>query len=111
MIHADSLTRKVADYVRENPGATRPNILTVLPDGTKPHSVSSILGNLAKGGVVENRGKAGRAAMWFFKDISVKELYRKIARQLLDELKDVHHSQREVYLAKRLEELFGGSRS
>lgn len=109
MIHSNALTQKVAEYIRTNPGATRPNLLTVLPEGTKPHTVSGILGHLAKGGVVENRGRSGRAARWFAVEITVKKSYLKIARQLLSELKSVHHSQREIYLAKRLEELFGAS--
>jgi hypothetical protein len=107
MIHSNALTQKVAEFVRNNPGATRPNVLKVLPEGTKPHTVSGILGHLAKGGVIENRGRSGRAASWFPIDISVKAFYLKIASMLLSELKGVHHSQREVYLAKRLEEIFG----
>lgn len=111
MIHSESMTRKVLEYIRDHPGTTRPNILTVLPEETKKHSVSSILGHLAKGGVIENRGRSGRAARWFFVDITVSEMFRKIARTLLAELKEVHHSQREDYLAKRLQEIFGGSSS
>lgn len=109
MIHSNSLTRKVLDYVRDHPGTTRPNILTVLPENTKPHSVSSILGNLAKGGVLENRGRAGRAARWYAQEITVDKRWRKIAKMLLTELKDVHHSKREDFLAKRLQEIFGES--
>lgn len=109
MIHSNSATRKVVDYIRQNPGATRPSMLSVLPDGTSPRTVSSALNHLARGGVIENRGRAGRAARWYPIDIKIKVKYLKIAGQLLNELKDVHHSQREVYLAKRLEEIFGSS--
>lgn len=111
MIHSDSLTRKVLDYVRAHPGTTRPNMLNVLPDETKPRSVSTALYQLAKGGVIENRGRAGRSARWYPIDISVKAYYRKIARTLLDELKNIHHSQREDYLAKRLQEIFDSSQN
>lgn len=107
MIHSNSTTRKVVEYIRAHPGTTRPNILTVLPDGTKPHSVSSILVHLAKTGVVENRGRSGRAARWFPIEMVVDIKFRNIARELLSELKSIHHSQREDYLAKRLQELFG----
>src|SRR5437016_5343525 len=55
----------------------------------------------------ENRGGSGLAAQWFPINILVKVKYLKIAGMLLNELKDVHHSQREIYLAKRLEEIFG----
>lgn len=107
MIHSDSLTRKVLEHVRSNPGTTRPKLLMELPDFTKPHSVSSILGHLAKGGVIENRGRSGRAARWYPIEIVVNPKFRKIARDLLNELKNVHHTQREDYLAKRLQEIFG----
>lgn len=107
MIHSNSITQKVVEYIRENPGATRPKILMVLPDGTNPHTVSSILSHLARGGAVENLGRGGRAARWYPITIVVKPKFRKIARQLLEELKKVHHSQREDYLAKRLQEIFG----
>jgi hypothetical protein len=108
MIHSNSTTRKIVEYIRANPGSTRPMMMSVLPDGTKPHTVSSILGHLSKGGVVQNLGRSGRAARWFPVQIVVDKKFRKIARQLVEELKNVHHTQREDYLALRLQEIFGG---
>lgn len=106
MIHSNSATRKIVDYIRAHPGATRPMMMSVLPDETKPHTVSSILGHLAKGGVVQNLGRSGRAARWFPVTIEVDFKYRKMAIDLLRELKNIHHTQREDYLAQRLQELF-----
>lgn len=107
MIHTNALTQKVASYIRDHPGATRGQMLKALNDNANPKTVSSILVHLSHGGVVENRGGSGLAARWFPINISVKVKYLKIAGMLLNELKDVHHSQREIYLAKRLEEIFG----
>jgi len=87
MIHSNSATRKIVDYIRAHPGATRPMMMSVLPDGTKPHTVSSILGHLAKGGVVQNLGRSGRAARWFPVTIEVDFKYRKMAIDLLRELR------------------------
>src|SRR5436190_13715228 len=106
MIHSESLTRKVLDYIRAHPGTTRPLVLSVLPEGTKPHTVSSIMGHLARGGVIANRGRAGRSARWYPIIIEVDFKFRKIARELLAEMKKVHHSQREEFLAQRLQDLF-----
>jgi hypothetical protein len=109
MSHPNSTTRKLVDYIRSHPGATRAKMLEALADGTNPRTVSSALNILSRGGAIENRGRAGRAARWFSIELTVDGSFRKIARQLLSELKEVHHSQREEYLAKRLQELFGSS--
>lgn len=106
-MHDSSLTRKIVDYVRSHPGTTRSALLQVLPDDTKSRSVSSALNHLAQGGVVQNLGRSGRAARWYPIVISVESMYRKIAKQLLAEMKSIHHSQREDWLASRLQELFG----
>jgi hypothetical protein len=111
MIHSDSLTRKVVEFVHDNPGVTRANVLEALPDETKARTVSSIFNYLARTGAIENRGRSGLAARWFPITITVGKMYRDIARTLLAELKTVHHSQREDYLAKRLQEIFGGSKN
>jgi predicted transcriptional regulator len=108
MIHSNSLTRQIVDYIRAHPGAKRPDILSALPEGTKPHSVSTLLSNLAKGGVIVNSGRSGRAASWVPIIIEVDFKFRKIARELLVEMKAIHHSQREEHLALRLQEIFGG---
>lgn len=106
-MHANSITQKVLEYVRKNPGATRAQMLGVLPDNTKRRSVTSALLHLAKGEAVVNRGGSGLAARWYPIIIEVDFKFRKIARELLTELKDVHHSQREEFLAQRLQEIFG----
>lgn len=105
-MHSDSITRKVVDYIRANPGTTRTALLKVLPEETKSRSVSSALNHLARGGVVKNLGRSGRSARWFPIIIEVDFKYRKIARELFAEMKHIHHSQREDWLAQRLQELF-----
>jgi hypothetical protein len=106
-MHANSITQKVLEFVRANPGATRAQMLAVLPDGVKRRSVTSALLHLAKGEAVTNRGGSGLSARWYPIIIEVDFKFRRIARELLAELKDVHHSQREEYLALKLQELFG----
>lgn len=110
-MHDNSTTRKVLDYIRAHPGTTRAKILEDLPEGTSRKTVSSVLGHLARGGAIENRGipnrgKSGLTARWFPITIEVDFKFRKIAIDLLSELSKVHHTQREDYLARRLQELF-----
>ena len=106
MIHSNSLTRQVGDYIRKNPGSARALVLTALPEGTKPQSISSIMSHLARTGVIENRGGAGRAARWYPVVRTVGAMYRKIARDILSDMKGVHHTQREEWLAQRLQDTF-----
>lgn|SRR3954454_11095527 len=106
-MHKNSITQKVLEYVRKNPGATRAQMLAILPEATKRRSVTSALIHLSKGGAISNQGGSGLAARWYPIIIEVDFKFRKIARELLAELKHVHHSQREEFLAQRLQEIFG----
>ena|SRR5881227_1633083 len=107
MNHANSLTTKVLENVRKSPGVSRRDILAMLPNSPNPRSVSTALTILSHGGVIENRGRSGLAAKWFPVIMEVDFKFRKIARELMSEMRNVHHSQREEFLAKRLQELFG----
>lgn len=107
MIHSNSLTRKVLESVRKNPGVSRRVLIGSLPGKPNPRSVSTALTILARGGVIENKGRSGLAASWFPVIMEVDFKFRKIAIDLLKEMKGVHHSQREEFLAKRLQEIFG----
>jgi hypothetical protein len=108
-MHDNSLTKKVLEGVRTNPGVSRRALLGLLPGKPNPRSVSTALTILARGGVIENQGRSGLAASWFPVIREVDFRFRKIAIDLLKELKSVHHSQREEFLAQRLQEIFGDS--
>lgn len=107
MIHENSITRKVLEYIKANPGARRRDILEGLPEGVPKGSVSRATQHLSATGAIENRGKTGCGSRWHAIDISTEEQYRAIAQDLLNELKEIHHSQRVPLLAKRLQEIFG----
>lgn len=101
MIHANSLTRKVVEFIKVHPGSTRNDIWRAMPMDTKDNSVGSTLTRLHHANVIENRD--GR---WYPVEMPVQEDYYVVAVELLDELKEIHHTQREEYLGKRLEEIF-----
>lgn len=106
-MHSNSITQKALEYIRANPGSTRSSMLSVLPEDVKRRSVTSALIHLAKGGAIENRGGSGLSARWFPITIEVNFKFRKIAIDLLKEMRQVHHTQREDWLALKLQEIFG----
>lgn len=106
--YTHSITRDVLGYIQDNPGCTRRDILTALPLDVKRASVSSILIHLSHAKAIENRGGSGLAARWFpVAEADVDGSYLVIAGELIDEMAEIHHSRREEYLAKRLQEIFG----
>lgn len=108
MIHAYSLTRSILELIQNNPGITRGDILKNLPTNTLPQSVSSIMRHLSAAKAIENRGGIGLAASWYaVVEENVEAPYLVIAGELMDEMAEIHHSRREEYLAKRLQEIFG----
>lgn len=104
-IHANSLTRQILEYIKANPGCSRGDILKYIPDA-KPRSVSSILQHLSVKNAIKNPGGAGLAARWVAVESEPQERYLLIAEELLEELKDIHHSRKKKYLAERLEAIF-----
>lgn len=105
--YRDSITKQVVEFVQQYPGCTRADILTVLPKDTKRSSVSSIITYLRKASVIENHGGKGLAARWHPLITEVDPYFSVVADDLMAELAKVHKTQRNQYLAKRLEEIFG----
>jgi hypothetical protein len=106
LIHANSATHVILEYIKAHPGCVRADILGVLPEDFKRGSVSNIMGRLQRTHAIENRGGSGRAARWYAIESTVENSYFLIACELLDELKTVHHTRREEYFAERLQEIF-----
>lgn len=102
-----TITGKILEYVRANPGATRAQMLEHLPKGTKAGTVSGLTTQMAARGLIENRGANGRGARWYTTDFSVSPTYLLIAQDLLDELKEGPSTCQDIVLAQRLEEIFG----
>lgn len=105
----------ILGYIRENPGASRQQIVAALPEGSKATTVSATLRRLREDGVIENRAETGsnglanryRPAAWHIVKMSADQHYRRIASTLLQELSDLNTaSAREDFLAKRLQDIF-----
>ena len=108
MNYPNTMTREILNYIKSNPKGSRlGDILEILPEGTKPRSVNTILGYLKRAHAIENNGERGTNALWYPIVEQAKPRYLKIAQELQDELSLVHHSLRTEYFARRLQEIFG----
>jgi len=81
--------------------------LTVFPPDTNPRKVGILLANLQKGQAIVNKGGATSAARWYPIETQVNAYHLHIATELMDELGNAHPAIRDVYLARRLQEIFG----
>jgi hypothetical protein len=105
--YPNTMTREILNYIKSNPtGCSLRDILEVLPEDTKPRSVNTILGYLKRAKAIENNGERGLNARWYPVMEEVDPKYYKIARDLQDEILEVHHTFRTEYLARRLQEIF-----
>jgi hypothetical protein len=107
--YTNSIAESIVDFVKENPGATRNEILTALPEGIKWGTVSNTLSRMARSGVLENRGGSTNRwdpARWFFIARPVNDYAREQAREILADLAKLHPSVREQFLAEKLDEMF-----
>lgn len=110
MIHKNSISRKILEYIQAHPdGVTRKEIIENLELTNKPQVISSLLGNLRRNSAIENRGGYAVYARWYPIDTPpIDQFYINLAEDLLDELPEVHHRVRKTYLATRLQEVFEG---
>lgn len=108
MIHEGAVTQQILEFVNANPGATRQDVLEGVSEAN-PNTVGNLLAHLQRQGAIENRGGSvnrWNPAKWYpTSDIPADDPYRILAQELLSELKNVHHANREVYLASRLRDL------
>lgn len=97
----NTLSAKLLQYVRDNPGITGSDIQNVfLSQGTR-HSISSTLGRLQRMGLIENRGPVGtRWSQWYPIEFeAVEEEFLKEAQNVYANLMLIPKSEREHQLA------------
>lgn len=102
----NTATHRIYKYIHTHPGCTRKEILTIFPPDTNPRKVGILLSNLQRHKAIENQGGATSASRWYPVETQSDPYYLRIATELMDELEDVHPAIREVYLARRLKEIF-----
>jgi hypothetical protein len=105
MNRPNSIATRVSRYIENHPGTTRAEIVKALGPDVKPHTISSTLGVLRRGGAIENRGGWNKFARWYSIDEEVSNEYIEFATKLLDELRTVHPTHRAEYLAKRIQDM------
>ena len=105
MSNINTLTQKVLVYIQEHPGCTRMHILDTLPRGTRPSTVSNMMGRLQRAGLVENRGGFAQYAKWYPVQSEIDEAYLDMARDILTNMAKIHPLHRHEYLAQQLQEI------
>lgn len=105
MIHENSLTANVLNFIEANPGLSTKEIAKLLPGPRK--SVQRAAEYLRHHKVIENRGGGtGHITAWYaLAPPKIKAKYRKLAADILAELAETHHTKREDVLARRLQDL------
>jgi len=99
-------TQRIYEYIHTHPGCKLKDILTIFPPDVNPRTVTGLVHKLRQGKAVVNKGGASSSARWHATDTQVDQFYLGIANDLLSELRTVHPIIREVYFARRLEEIF-----
>jgi hypothetical protein len=101
----DALTRRILDYVRNNPGCTTSDILDSLPR-YKPENVWGRVVDLSFMFEIENRGGAGRHedVRWHILEWQPTEFYLEMASEIVKRLKDIPPRKKPLYLARRIQQ-------
>lgn len=102
----NTATHRIYEYIYAHPGCTRREILAIFPPDTNPRKVGILLSNLKKAQAIVNKGGATNGARWHPVETQVDAHYIHIANKLMNELEAAHPAIREVYLARRLQEIF-----
>lgn len=103
---AETLTQSLIDFVTANPGCSRAEIIEGIGYEGPPLTISNMLGRLKRESALRSAGPSPKLNRWFPITNTGDAAYNQIAQDLLEELKGVHHSAQQAYLAKRLEEIF-----
>lgn len=102
----DTLTSRIVEYVRAHPGCSRAQIIDGIGFTGPPLQISNMLARLKRENALRSAGPYPKLNRWYPIDGSADPQYMVIAHDLLEELKNVHHEGRQIYLASRLEDLF-----
>lgn len=108
MPRTDSIHHQVLLFVRDRPeGVRRREIADAFLWVNLP-TIDSTLAGLRNKGLIYNDGVIGaKGSTWFPKTTDdIPEPFPEIARDLVEELREVHYAGQELYLARRLQELF-----
>lgn len=104
-----SIAEEIVEYVRKHPGAQSQTIVDVFPHVRKA-TIQNTLSRMQRVGVLENRGGSGNRwtppAEWYYITPSASEYSRELARDIYAEMKTMHSSVHEEFLAEKLDELF-----
>lgn len=101
-----TLTSRIVEYVRANPGCSRAQIIDGIAFEGPPLQITTMLGRLKRERVLRSEGPYPKLKRWHPVEWAKDPKYMAIASDILAELKDVNHEVRQEYLAMRLEELF-----
>lgn len=101
----DALTRRILDYVRNNPGCTTSDILDSLPSRYDRDIAWHRVVDLSFIFEIENRGGAGRHedVRWHILEWQPTEFYLEMASDIVKRLKDIPPRKKALYLARRIQ--------
>lgn len=102
-----TLVQEIVDYVRNNPGVKRSQIIEGIGYEGPPMTITNTLSRLRKRQVLQHRGGPPQHRQWDVVDNKTIPVFLEMAEDILEELKEMHSSVRAVHLAQRLEELLG----
>jgi hypothetical protein len=103
-LSTDSLTQRIIDYVIANPGCSRAQLIEGIGFEGPSLQITSMVGRLKRQKVLRAEGPYPKLHRWYPVE-SADPKYHEMAREILDELPNVHRAGREAYLAKRLQEI------
>lgn len=102
----NSLTEQIVTYVRNHPGASRADIIKGIGFTGPSLQITTMLGRLKREHALRSEGPYPKLNRWFPIKTTDNQKYQEIASDILAELKDVHHTAQQDYLARRLQEIF-----
>lgn len=94
------------DFVTEHPGCSRAEIIAGIGFEGPAIQISTMLAQLRRRNALRSEGPSPKLNRWFPITNTDDKVYNQIAHDLLEELKKIHHTAQQGYLAKRLEEIF-----
>lgn len=103
----DTLTNRVIEYIRNNPGVKRSQIIQGISYEGPPMTISNTLARLRKEQVLQHRGGPPQHRQWDAIETKTVPMFLEMAKDILEELAEMHPSVRAEHLAQRLEDLLG----
>lgn len=103
----EALTRRILEYVRDNPGGTTVDIAEAMSSRYSYETVWFRIVHLQSAYEIENRGGAGRVedVRWHIIEWEPTEFFLEIASDCLKDLEKISPRKRVKYLARRIQKL------